>query len=120
MMILMADSRGNVRRDRLERSNELMTSKAPFNGMDPASRARMIHQQTLIAHFEPELALSSLTKLLPTEADRAKAVELVEYVVGNPDEMAPRTKAALSSMKALFQEGPVRKLANPLSILIGP
>lgn len=119
MMILLADSRGNVRRDRLERSNELLTSKAPFVGMNPAMRARMIHQQTLIAHFEPEVALSSLTKILPSQADRAKAIELVEWVLGDPTEMAPRTKSVMASMKALLQE-PARAITERAPILIGP
>jgi pimeloyl-ACP methyl ester carboxylesterase len=119
MMILLADSRGNVRRDRLERSNQLLTSKAPFVGMDPATRSRMIHQQTLIAHFEPDIAMSSLVKLLPAEADRAKAVELVEWVLGDASEMAPRTTSMMASMKSLFQ-APARPLEAKGPILIGP
>jgi hypothetical protein len=46
-------------------------------------------------------------------------LELVEWVVGTPDEMAPRTKSTLASMKALLQE-PARALDTNPQILIGP
>lgn len=119
MMILLADSRGNVRRDRLERSNELLTAKAPFAGMDPVTRARMIHQQTLIAHFEPEVALSSLAKLLPLQADRRKAVELVEWVLGDASEMAPRTKSMMAAMTSMFDDT-VPTVPGRQPIMLGP
>ncbi len=117
MLVLLADSRGNVRRDRLERSAELLSSKPPFNALDPITRARMIHQQTLIAHFEPEAAIDTLPKLLTTERDRRKALELVEYVLGNHDEMAPRTRSTLESMRDLL--GSTRTQVKSEAIMLG-
>ena len=60
MLVLMADSRGTVRNDRLQRSTEVLSTHAPFDTIDPAARARLIHEQTLIAHFEPERGLLAL------------------------------------------------------------
>lgn len=102
MLVLLADSRGNVRRDRLERSAELLTGRAPFKDIEPNTRARMIHRQTLVAHFEPDAALAALPSLLTSDEGRHKAMEMVEYVVGSYEEMEPRTLALIGQMQAML------------------
>ncbi|MEO1329123.1 MAG: DUF3141 domain-containing protein [Pseudomonadota bacterium] len=99
MLVLLADARGDVRRDRLERSAEVLTTRAPFDQIAPTERARIIHQQSLIAHFEPEQAVATLGDLLPDAADRRRAVDLVRYIVGELDEMEPRSFLRLSRME---------------------
>jgi pimeloyl-ACP methyl ester carboxylesterase len=42
MLILLARTRGSVRRDRLERSDRLLHSRRPFNSMTPEMRSRII------------------------------------------------------------------------------
>ncbi|MEQ8823081.1 MAG: DUF3141 domain-containing protein [Filomicrobium sp.] len=99
MLVLLANTRGNVRRDRLERSSQLLTSEPPFRDMDPATRAKTIHEQTLIAHFEPEQGLATLVKLIPSRTERTKAMEMVEYVLGSVEEMEPRSFELLNVMR---------------------
>ncbi len=55
MLILMAESRGTVRRDRLERSAKVLGHDEPFASLGPEKRAALIHEQSVIAEFEPEL-----------------------------------------------------------------
>lgn len=73
-LVLLADTRGDVRRDRLQRSAEVLSTCGPFAGMDAGVRVRMIHEQTLVAHFEPEAGLAALPKLLGRSCWRRRMV----------------------------------------------
>lgn len=101
MLILLADSRGTVRRDRLERSSRVMTQDEPFCNLDAPMRARIIHEQTIIAHFEPAQAIETLPALLETPEERALAAEVVQYIVGPIGEMDPHT---LDMLQRFHQE----------------
>lgn len=87
MLILLAHARKSVRRDRLERSNELLTTHEPFATLGAATRSQIIHEQDLIVAFEPEQALATLPLLLPDEKDRVRAMEQCEFVLGPMEEM---------------------------------
>lgn len=87
MLILLAHARRSVRRDRLERSNELLTTHEPFAALGAATRSQIIHEQDLIVAFEPEQALATLPLLLPDEKDRVRALEQCEFVLGPTEEM---------------------------------
>ncbi len=102
MLVLLADTRGNVRRDRLERSSQVLSTRKPFVDLDTSARARMIHEQTLISHFEPEQALATLPKLLTTQKKRMEALDLVLYVVGARKEMEPATAERIDQMRQLL------------------
>lgn len=91
MLILLAESRGNVRRDRLERSAHLLNHTSPFEELGAAGRSRIIHEQSLIAQYAGEQAITSLPHLLHTDGVRAQAMETVQTVLGPVEEMEPRT-----------------------------
>ena len=76
MLILMAHSRKEVRRSRLERSNQMLMSTEPFASMKAKHRTRLIHRESLIVGFEPEAAIIALPKLLQDEEDRRRALDL--------------------------------------------
>ena len=95
MLVLMAENRKGVRRDRLERSNRILTEDAPFADLGADRRAEIIAQQTLIATYEPERAIESLQYLLTTPEERDLAIRLAYYVPGDLDDMAPGTLALL-------------------------
>ena len=95
MLILLAGSRGNVRRDRLERSARVLTQDEPFRSLSAQDRKMIIHEQTLIVEFEPERAIETLPELLKSKADRKRAAEAVQYVSGPISEMAPHTLSML-------------------------
>lgn len=116
MLVLMADSRGVVRRDRLERSARVLTQDEPFRALSTEQRSKIIHEQTLVASFEREQAIATLPDLLPQKADRERAVAIVTYISGAIDEMAPHTLDLMTRFrKVLGLDGaPVDVAEDPL------
>ncbi|MCM2258773.1 MAG: DUF3141 domain-containing protein, partial [Vicinamibacteria bacterium] len=99
MLILLAHARRSVRRDRLERSNELLSTKEPFASLGPTTRSRIIHEQGLIVEFEPGLALATLPALVPAMADRRRAIRECEFVLGASAEMNDDTRDMLDRIR---------------------
>ncbi|SDG27322.1 alpha/beta fold hydrolase [Rhodobacter capsulatus] len=118
MLVLLAENRGQVRRDRLERSARVLTRDAPFRALGAERRALIIHQQTLIATFEPERAVETLPRLLPEAQDRALALRVVRYIPGAVAEMSPETQAMLARFETVLGLEPmtVDVTEDPLSV----
>jgi pimeloyl-ACP methyl ester carboxylesterase len=93
MLILLARTRGSVRRDRLERSDALLHSRAPFNSMTPEVRTRMIYEQSLIVEFAGEAAVTTLADILKDPVDRYRSLNFVLDIAGPIAEMDPATLA---------------------------
>ena len=102
MLILLADSRGSVRRDRLERSAQVLTRQEPFHAMGAERRANLIHEQSVIVEFAGEEAITSLPRLLRTPQDRQSALETVRFVIGSRKEMEPHTLQLLQRLEKLL------------------
>ncbi len=117
MLVMLAESRGGVRRDRLERSARLLTEDQPFAALSQEQRTLTIREQTLIVTLDPERALATLPKLLPTREQRELALKTVRYVPGRIDEMAPHTQQALRRMAEVLELPTVAEdvLEDPLS-----
>ena len=108
MMILLADARGAVRRSRLTRSNQLLTTEAPFAQMSAAERMGVIRDQTMIATLFPEEAVNTLTTLLPDAASRRKALKAVETVAGPDEELGDNARARLQRLREVLAVRPQR------------
>lgn len=102
MLILLAGSRGSVRRDRLERSSQILSSHEAFVLLGPDRRAAMIREQSIIVEFEADRALEALPLLLTQPAQRRQALEIVHYIVGARDEMEPHSLQMLQRMEQLL------------------
>ncbi|MCB1486449.1 MAG: DUF3141 domain-containing protein [Bauldia sp.] len=117
MLILLAEDRGTVRRDRLERSTRVLTQDEPFKSLSAERRAMIIHEQTLIATFDIEGAIATLPTLLETEEERDLAARIVQYIPGAIGEMTPRTLAMLQRFHQVLGLPPVTEdiLVDPLA-----
>lgn len=102
MLVLLADSRGSVRRDRLERSAQVLTSEPPFAQLSAHRRAALIHEQSVIVEFEPEQALRSLVRLLPQPEQRQQAMQTVRFIVGDRSDMEPHSLHMFEAMEQLL------------------
>ncbi len=103
MLILLADNRGTVRRDRLERSSQVLTQDEPFKSLGAERRALIIHEQTLIATYEPDRAIETLPSLLSTPEQRELALKTVRYIPGAATEMAQATQTLLQRFAAALE-----------------
>ncbi|MGD9656270.1 MAG: DUF3141 domain-containing protein [Methylocystis sp.] len=106
MLILLAESRGSVRRDRLQRSAHVLTSDEPFVSLGAEGRAALIREQSIIAEFEPDRAVETLPQLLP-ERRRHDAIDVVEYIAGSVDDMEPYTIRMLQRFRAVLGLPPI-------------
>jgi tellurite resistance protein len=102
MLVLLAGSRGSVRRDRLERSAQVLNSTEPFKSMGPERRAELIQQQSIIAEFEPQRAVETLALLLKNAEDRLSALDVVNHILGARNEMEPHSLELIQRMESLL------------------
>lgn len=103
MLVLLAHARGSVRRDRLERSNKILHSRAPFDTMSDDERTQIIYDQSLIVEFGLEQAIQTLPDLLRDDIDRIRAVNLALDIAGPVEEMDPATIAMFSRIQGVLR-----------------
>jgi hypothetical protein len=118
MLILMAQSRGNVRRDRLERSAEVLGQDEPFASLGADKRAAMIREQSIVVEFAPQQAIETLPTLLPERKDRERAIAVVGYIAGAIEEMEPDTIKMLQKLRDALElpDPAVATVQNPLQV----
>ncbi|MBK1631106.1 alpha/beta hydrolase [Thiohalocapsa halophila] len=107
MLIFLANSRKEVRRSRLERSNQMLLSTEPFASMKPKHRTRMIHKESLIVGYEPEAAMAALPKLLRTDDERRQGLALCEQIAGPREEMSRETIDMMNRLALTLGQEPV-------------
>jgi hypothetical protein len=114
MMILLAQARGGVRRDRLVRSSALLRETEPFASMTPEARQAVIRTQTVICAMAPTEALETLPKLLPKAIDRRRALAAVEGVAGPEADLGEAALAMLTRIRTTLGGGSGGAGARPM------
>ena len=102
MLILLADSRGGVRKDRLERSAKLLHDTQPFAAMGSDRRSALIHEQSILVEFERKRAMETLPALIPKPEDRRQAMDWIHFVVGERADMAPHSLELIAELEKLL------------------
>jgi pimeloyl-ACP methyl ester carboxylesterase/tellurite resistance protein len=102
MLILMAQARHSVRRDRLERSAKVLGHDEPFASLGAEKRAALIREQSTVVEFAPEQAIATLPTLLPESDERKRAIDVVEYIAGAVGEMDEDTVRMLRKLRAVL------------------
>jgi pimeloyl-ACP methyl ester carboxylesterase len=103
MLLLLAQARGAVRRDRLERSNQMIHNRPPFDTMTPEERADLIYQQTLIVKFAPDEAMATLPQLLKDDVERYRAINVVLDIAGPVEDMDPQTITMFKRLQTILR-----------------
>ena len=104
MLILLADSRGGVRKDRLERSAKLLHDTQPFAAMGSDRRSALIHEQSILVEFERKRAMETLPTLIAKPEDRRQAMDWIHFVVGERADMAPHSLELIAELEELLGE----------------
>jgi pimeloyl-ACP methyl ester carboxylesterase len=104
MLIFLARSRKEVRRDRLERANQMMTITEPFASMPAKQLTRMIHRASLIVSFAPEEAMATLPALIRTPEARKDALAICETIAGSRNEMSPETVDMFNRLASALED----------------
>jgi len=107
MLIILAQSRKEVRRSRLERANQMLVSTEPFASMKPKHRTRLIHRESLIVGFEPEEAMAALPRLLRHDEDRRRALDLCLEIAGPREEMTSESIAMMTRLALVLESEPL-------------
>ncbi len=107
MLIMLAEARGSVRRDRLERSAKVLSTDQPFADIPAPIRGKIIHEQSIIAQFEPDAAIAALPKMLRLPEARAEAMAVLEFITGPIEEMEPHTIQRLQTFRAALELEPI-------------
>jgi hypothetical protein len=117
MLVMLADSRGNIRKDRLERWDETLNQCEPFSLYSADEKNKMIQEQTLIASFASTSALNTLPLLLSSSQDRDLALKIVHYITGEAVEMTPQTNQLMHRFHDLLEIEPFEFeiIQNPLT-----
>ncbi len=102
MLILLAESRGSVRRDRLQRAASVLSKDEPFASLGAERRAALIREQSIIVEFELDRAISTLSALLPDDRRRKDAIAVVEFIAGSVDDMDPPTVKMLQRFRSVL------------------
>lgn len=119
MLVLMAESRHAVRRDRLERSAQVLSWALPLHALGARHRAEIIHEQTLVATYDRDRAIDTLPDLL-RDADAQAAVDTVHYIAGSLSEMEPASRAMLNRFCAVLGLPPITADTAALPLPLAP
>lgn len=97
ILLLIFKTRSSLKLDQMTRCANLLSSKAPFKDLDAQERNDMLLQQKILVDLDIDTAISSLSVLLPTQREKQRALDILNYLVREED-------VSNVSMKGKWQE----------------
>jgi hypothetical protein len=105
MLIAVMKKRGAIDRRSFMIAHELSEHRREKPVLSESDLHALLAEQALLMQLDPEVALKALPRLLPSEADRERAVEIVARVMMlEPDLSDPESPAARTVQKYLNLE----------------
>jgi len=102
MLIAVIKKRGAIDRRSFLIAHEISEQRGDLPAISEADLHSLIAEQALLMQFDPEAALKALPRLLPSEAERERAVAIVARVMMlEPDLSDPDSPAAKAVQKYL-------------------
>ena len=102
MLIAVIRERGAIDRRSFMIVNELSEHRPDLPAISEADFHSLLAEQALLVQLDPEAALRALPRLLPTKADRERAVAVVSRVMSlDPETSDPDSPAATMVANAL-------------------
>lgn len=116
-LLLMKAGTGRRRLSTMKRARQLVGEELGLQDMPAGDAQKIIRDQSYIVDFEPEMALSTLPKLLHTSGDRRQLLDLLQRLDGRI-EANEKQVALLREMRRLLTEddASVRARAEPAAV----
>ncbi|WP_158590428.1 DUF3141 domain-containing protein [Noviherbaspirillum cavernae] len=99
MMLLVLHANGVIRREGLARAYRIVANEEPFAALDKDALLTTIRIQSGIVAYAPERAIEALPQLLPGEADRMRALELMKRLLPEDGLKDDRRKAMMTRLE---------------------
>jgi pimeloyl-ACP methyl ester carboxylesterase len=104
-MLLVKAGGGKRRLAQMEHTRALLEPTGILRDLDDDQLRRLLHEETLVVEFEPQLAKSSLGKLVRTASDRHKLNGVFD-AIEKDSQLDPRQQALLADLRKLVPRAP--------------
>ena len=106
--ILMACTQlgGGVNADAALLAAQARRQHPSLKGLSHEEIKQIVRRQALLVRLDPELALASLPKLLPTQKSRDEAIGFVNDLCASLDDVRPEVMSMLERVTGLLKRAP--------------
>jgi pimeloyl-ACP methyl ester carboxylesterase len=110
-MLLVKAGGGKRRLAQMEHTRALLEPTGILRDLDEDQLRRLLHEETLVVEFEPQLAKTSLGKLVRNASDRHK-LNAVFDAIEKDSELDARQQALLADLRKLVPRAPAQAAAR--------
>ncbi len=104
-MLLVKAGGGKRRLAQMQHTRALLEPTGILRDLDEDQLRRLLHEETLIVEFEPQLAKTSLGKLVRTASDRHKLNGVFD-AIEKDSQLDARQQALLADLRKLVPRAP--------------
>jgi deoxyxylulose-5-phosphate synthase len=110
-MLIVKAGGGKRRLAQMERTRALLEPTGILRDLDEDQLRRLLHEETLVVEFEPQLAKTSLGKLVRNASDRQKLNAVFDAIEKDP-QLDARQQALLADLRKLVPRPPAQIAAR--------